>query len=171
MGFHASRVPALREVIRRGRPACKEFHLERSVLWSCFAKPRQATIGGVMKLSALDYFGNALITQVRDATVKHWDMVIEGKMKDAVSTGTHRSIAGQQQITKELVSELIPLVVDACVHRFLVMLDAEAGRMKLVVGSSDTPVTDLAAESDGLAGELYGDRGWISRFSKERGQF
>ena len=34
-----------------------------------------------MNEDILDYFGNILITEVRDETITSWDMILNGKMK------------------------------------------------------------------------------------------
>ena len=42
--------------------------------------------------TALDYFGEVLVRQVRDQAVADWDMIIDGRMKDAASEQIRRKL-------------------------------------------------------------------------------
>jgi hypothetical protein len=45
----------------------------------------------------------------------------------------------------------------------------EESEIRVVVCAGNEAVEDINKLSDGLAGELYGDEGWMARFSKEKG--
>lgn len=118
-----------------------------------------------MAKQALDYFGEVLMQQVRDAAIAHWKMVVDGKMKDESSKQIFAKIK-QAKLDKEVLSEIISKTVDTCLHNFLWMLEQEEENVIVSVSHEDITVSNVAEESDGLAGELYGNNGWIKRFSK-----
>ena len=60
-------------------------------------------------------------------------------------------------------SETIREGIDETIHDFLAALEGESypeGRIKLLVDG-----IDIASQSDGLAGELFGETGWLKRYS------
>jgi hypothetical protein len=124
-----------------------------------------------MKSDALNYFGRVLMERVRDAAIRHWDMVITGKMKDAGSKEVYDMIRAQGQDAGEAIKSVIPGVVDTCIHNLLRMLEEEQERIKVAVRAGELGVADLAETSDGLTGELYGEKGWIRRLSRERARW
>ncbi len=61
---------------------------------------------------------------------------------------------------------LVAAVVDSTLHHLLRTLQNDS-HVRIAVSLGSTEVSNLAKISDGLAGELYSDEGWIARFSKE----
>lgn len=59
----------------------------------------------------------------------------------------------------------VPEMVDQVIHKFLVAME-ESADVEIVIGSAGVSEVRASEESDGLAGEPHGDRGWIARFSK-----
>jgi hypothetical protein len=114
----------------------------------------------------LDTFGEILIKKVRDVTIHNWDNIIDGKMKGQRSKEIREklSIFNDEQI--EVLKELFPMVVDSTLHHLLWTLEQEDG-IKLSV-EVDQKVNSIRDISDGLAGELYTEDGWIMRFSEKR---
>jgi len=111
-------------------------------------------------MNALDEFGKRLMEKVRDEVVSDWEMILSGAMKGERAERIRATLESNPQA----IQAALPDVVDSVLHRLLSWFEAdqefelcakEAGELK--------PMTE---ESDGLAGELYGSRGWISRFSK-----
>jgi len=118
-----------------------------------------------MTRKGLDKFGETLMTHVRDEAIADWDMIIEGKMKDALSQRIARAVAKSPE-QKALIHQLIPQIVDTTLHHLLWTLEQD-NLLELQVHEESGETTNIAEESDGLAGDLYD---WLPRFSKQRYQ-
>src|SRR6266508_2720070 len=118
-----------------------------------------------MTRKGLDKFGETLMTHVRDEAIADWDMIIEGKMKDALSQRIARAVAKSPE-QKALIHQLIPQIVDTTLHHLLWTLEQD-NSLELQVHEESGETTNIAEESDGLAGDLYD---WLPRFSKQRYQ-
>lgn len=116
-----------------------------------------------MASEMVDEFGRRLIQMVRDQTIEDWRMIVDGKMKGERAERL-RSMIGDGDASR--INELVPEIVDSALHHLLVWLEEDTNfHISAVIG--DKKVSDLADESDGFAGELYTDRGWVVRFSKK----
>lgn len=114
----------------------------------------------------LDTFGEILIKKVRDVAIHNWDSIIDGKMKGQRSKEIREmfSIFNDEQI--EVLKDLFPMVVDSTLHHLLWTLEQEdAIELSVEVDQKAKRIRDI---SDGLAGELYTEDGWIMRFSEKR---
>ena len=118
-----------------------------------------------MKKDVLDYFGEMLISNVRDKTIASWDMMVNGKMKGITAQQVREKISSFSDEQKEILRWLTPQITDTCLHYLLTMFE-QSDELKLTVCIEQANV-DLKQISDGLAGELYTEDGWINRFSKE----
>lgn len=115
---------------------------------------------------ALDQFGDVLAKRVRDESISDWDMILDGRMKDAGSQQIRDQLE-RLQLSKDqidLLRRLIPKIVDTTLHHLLWTFEQEES-VDIAVKTPAGVVPSLREVSDGLAGELYG---WIPRFSKER---
>ncbi|MFD1425569.1 epimerase [Kroppenstedtia sanguinis] len=122
-----------------------------------------------MEEQALDKFGKMLMEKVRDMSIGEWDDVVNGKMKAPVLVELYEELASsfdKEQLN--ILSNLIPQIVDTTLHYTLACLEEEKDDVKVSVQVDQGTVDDLVEASDGLAGELYTEDGWIARFSKER---
>lgn len=119
-----------------------------------------------MSRAALDYFGSLIATRVRDEAIRDWDMILDGGMKDSDSQAIRARIDRLQMsgAALELLSDLIPRIVDTTLHHLLWTLEQEES-LDVAVRIESGVVSNLREVSDGLAGELCE---WIPRFSKER---
>jgi len=113
---------------------------------------------------ALDKFGEFVVANLRDAAIDHADSLLVGHWK---APGLQALQAELRRLTDEqraLVRRCVIDAVDSSLHDFLFALqeehDTEAG---IAVFVDSGPV---AAESDGLHAEPFGDEGWFARFSK-----
>jgi hypothetical protein len=120
-----------------------------------------------MSRAALDYFGELLITKVRDESISDWEMIIDGRMKGDHAGRMRAIVASFSQEERGVILSLIPHVVDSVLHRLLATFEEEDD-IRIAVVANGREVASLRDVSDGLAGELYSARGWIARFS-ERG--
>lgn len=110
----------------------------------------------------LNYFGKILISDVRDRTIHGFDMRITGMMKDEDSQKLYEEIKKMDNKQIELIKKIIPQIVDLSLHNMLCMIEENT---KIKVQIENECIDKI---SDGLAGELYSEDGWIQRFSKER---
>jgi predicted PhzF superfamily epimerase YddE/YHI9 len=120
-----------------------------------------------MSKKFLDYFGELLITRVRDKAILEWDMIVDGKMKDASSKEIKKNLMKFNAEQIDLVRRLIPQIVDTTLHHLLWTLEQEKS-IDVAVKTDSEVVPSIREISDGLAGELYTEDGWIMRFSKQR---
>lgn len=119
-----------------------------------------------MSKKALDQFGRLLMTKVRDEAISDWKMIVHGKMKGEVSEDTRKAVMSLGPRGPEVFLSLVPEIVDRVLHHLLWTLE-QSDTMRIAVQAGDESVENLRDVSDGLAGELHGDEGWIARFSKE----
>ena len=110
----------------------------------------------------LEFFGEIFISEVRDRTIRIFDKRIEGLMNDKASQDLHKEIQSLNSSQQEIVNTIVYQVTDLCIHNILSMFE-EHEELKLLFGNDN-----LIDMSDGLAGELYTDDGWIKKYSKQR---
>ena len=119
-----------------------------------------------MNENVLDYFGEILMLEVRDRTIRNWDMILDGKMKGSVAQQVRDKMLNFNREQIEVLKWLIPQIVDLNLHNLLAMVE-EHNEIKLGVYDGETN-KNINEISDGLAGELYTEDGWIKRFSENR---
>lgn len=120
-----------------------------------------------MKKNSLDILGQSLMKYVRDETISTWDRMISGNMKGLTAQKVKEKVSGLSEEQLEILKWIIPKIVDQGLHNLLVMFE-ECEELFLGVNTESGDVEDIKEESDGLAGELYTEHGWITRFSNER---
>ncbi|TAA72665.1 epimerase [Planococcus salinarum] len=116
---------------------------------------------------ALDFFGKVLIEQVRDESIEDWERILGGKMKDEESQQLFNEVQSLHSEQLQLIMKLIPKVVDSTLHHFLWTLEQEEEVNIVITLEEENPI-NIRENSDGLAGELYTEDGWISRFSSKQ---
>jgi hypothetical protein len=101
---------------------------------------------------------------VRDEAIDHIERIIDGRMKgrDAVDI---RLLLQKQQQCESLLKVLLPYVVDVTLHTCLSLFEQE-DHLRLMARAADGDLVDVAEISDGLAGELYSEDGWIAKYSR-----
>lgn len=105
----------------------------------------QKTVSILRERVALDRFGRILMSRVRDEAIRHCDAAADAR----------------GGVT------LVPKIVDETLHRLLSMIgDEDMVALSVFAAGKEHP--SLREASDDLPGELYSERGWIARFSKER---
>ena len=106
-------------------------------------------------------FGKDLMKEVRDRTIRQYNKTIKGLMKAEDDQALFRRYESLDDNAKGLIKDLIPLIVDTSLHFTLCMIE-DSDDFTLCIGEDD--IRDL---SDGLAGELYGNEGWIAKYSSD----
>lgn len=120
-----------------------------------------------MSKDALDKFGSFLMTRVRDESISDFKMIIAGKMKGDDAERIRSALTGFSSDQLSVLSSIVPEVVDSVLHNLLWSLEQDED-VSLRVNLDNSESLDLNEISDGLAGELYGDYGWIETFSQEK---
>jgi hypothetical protein len=113
----------------------------------------------------LDIFGKELISEVRDRVIDRIYSILGGRLKSVGGQTMHEALSAMSSTEREVAKQFAIETVDATLHRFLVLI--EQSDMIDVRVKSFGEVVQLREISDGLAGELYSDQGWIARFSKQ----
>ncbi len=111
----------------------------------------------------LDVFGEILIKRVRDEAIEQWEKTIHGELKSEESQRLYKQISSSGQ--SELFNDLVPKIVDTTLHHLLWTF--EQNELIDIVANGDSKQISIKEISDGLAGELYTEDGWISRFSSK----
>lgn len=110
----------------------------------------------------LDKFGEFFIQNLRDRMFGRLEELLSGnapqvqQLQDQLAGFT----GAQKQVLRDMVEELIT----AGMHDLLFAIQEETdagGPIKVLVDGQE-----VAKLSDGLHGEIFGDKGWIVRFSK-----
>lgn len=115
---------------------------------------------------ASDSFGELLMSQVRDSQIQLWDETLAGRARHSNYRKVYEGL-GQSLDAEQLraVRDLIPYVVDNVIAQFLGVLEDEE-RVKIAVQVEGQPISSLYRPVDSLESALYGEDGWIARFSK-----
>jgi hypothetical protein len=115
-------------------------------------------------MSAKDRFGLFIMTKLRDRAIRTVDVLLAGEGKAPSIQQLQNELAALTKDQKDLIRRCVIDSVDDAVHDFLFALqeqtDDELGIAVLVDGENPAQL------SDGLQGELFGEEGWMARFSK-----
>lgn len=110
----------------------------------------------------LNEFGEVLIKEVRDRTIRLFDKKVQGVMKDKDSQLLFEKVSRLSEDQQLLINEIIPQIVDLSLHNMLCVFE-EHDEFQIVIDGEN-----IADISDGLSGELYTSDGWIEKFSEQR---
>jgi hypothetical protein len=116
----------------------------------------------------LERFGKILMERVRDQAILHWEKVLTGEMKDKSSKQLFEEFV--QTFTEEQQQRIVDIssqVVDTTLHYLLLAIEEE-NRIIVLTQNDEGEVVEIKKISDGLAGELYTEDGWILKYSKKR---
>ena len=113
-------------------------------------------------MSALDEFGEIFMEETRDVSIRIMDKKIDGTMKSESAKEFSEKISGFTDEQKEILKSVVSETVDQVLHYFLFMIE-EHEEIGLLYDD-----VNLNEESDGLAGELYTEDGWIEMYSSQR---
>lgn len=119
-----------------------------------------------MKNLALEAFGKVLITRVRDQSIDEWEKIFDGRMKSEPAKAIRKKIKNFSDDSMEVLKEIAPQIVDTVLSTMLSAFESEDG-IAISVNLKGVSVSNISEVSDGLAGELYGKRGWIAAYSKK----
>lgn len=111
--------------------------------------------------SALDNFGEVFISEVRDNTLETFERIFDGSMRGMTAEKMRDKISIFNEQEKNVLLWLLSKTADYCMHNMLFMLEEHEELELLYAGEN------IVEESDGLAGELYTEDGWIEKYSKK----
>ena len=110
--------------------------------------------------SNLNQFGQMIIERVRDKTIESFYSILYGNIKSKTANSFNEILKQVSMNDKNEIIRVIELVTDQCLFNFLDMIEKNTSLQVTLNGDS---ITEL---SDGLAGELYTEDGWIEKYSK-----
>ncbi|MCL1992124.1 MAG: hypothetical protein FWG66_04170 [Spirochaetes bacterium] len=111
-------------------------------------------------------FGALFIDRVWDNTVDTMGMIIDGKMKSERAQKLYAKINALDDNAKGVIKEVIMEAIGQNTFNVLQFFEEEE---EYIIGfNGEEGITDLKELSDGLAGELYSEDGWIEKYSKTK---
>jgi hypothetical protein len=128
-----------------------------------------------MQHEILDVLGRRLMSEYVNVLRKHAWSLLEGEEFAGASwyESQYGSLRTLDSAQRNSVERLLDDVIVSSCHAILEILDKDRfvdqsleGRVSLKIVDKNGVEVDAASVSDGLSGELYGDRGWIERFGR-----
>lgn len=119
-----------------------------------------------MKQSALDVFGEIFISRVRDHSINQWEMILDGRMKSDAAKNVRKKIKNLHDDSQEVFTDLLPEIIDTAIFSMLVMFESEEG-IAVSINRKGVKADSINEISDGLAGELFSENGWIAKYSQK----
>lgn len=117
------------------------------------------------KREILDLAGERIVHFVRDDAIETYEQTEVGLTKAPQYQSLHRRLSELSEDQRVLVRDAVVKIVDLVLHNFLWVLEGGEG-LELLFRTGYGEVVNLTELSDGLAGELYSEDGWIARFSR-----
>lgn len=102
-----------------------------------------------------------LSLNLRDKMLHDLEMMLSGGWKAPELQELQTKLSGLTDAQKQTVRELCERIAAAGMHDLLFAISDSGGAVRVLVDGQD-----VAKFSDGLHGEIFGDDGWITRFSK-----
>ena len=112
----------------------------------------------------LDKFGAFFVQNLRDKVLSDVEMLLRGGWKAPELQELQTKLAGFTDSQKQIARELAERIITAGMHDLLFAIQEQAdagGAVRVLVDGQE-----ISKLSDGLHGEIFGDEGWIVRFSK-----
>jgi hypothetical protein len=111
----------------------------------------------------LEKFGAFFVQNLRDKMLYQLEMLLRGAWKAPDLLELQKKLSSFGDAEKQVVRDLADQMITAGMHDLLFALQEEAdaeGAIRLWVDG-----VEVAKLSDGLHGEIFGDEGWIVRYS------
>ena len=112
----------------------------------------------------LSDFGKEFINKVRDCTLSDFEMIVTGKMKSEEALSLHKKIMSLSPENMVILKEVVKNIIDR--ELFNILNFFEQSDEYLISHIDNDTYINLNELSDGLAGELYSDNGWIAKYSE-----
>jgi len=116
----------------------------------------------------LDKFGKIIIDNLRDKQIDYFKGLLEDKWKAEDLKELQQKLKQFNQEERKILNELIENILTHSIHDFLFSIqensDLDKG-LEILIDNEN-----VATLSDGLHGEIFGDEGWIQKFSKYKSE-
>ena len=112
----------------------------------------------------VEEFGDIFMEAVWDSSILQMEMILSGKMKSQEAQILNKKINKLSGDDKKLVKEIIAETIRRSIFNVLNFFDGEENYF--IGFDNGEKIINIKELSDGLAGELYGENGWIKRYSK-----
>ncbi|WP_111684371.1 DUF6547 family protein [Winogradskyella tangerina] len=114
----------------------------------------------------LDKFGKLIVEKLRDKQIDKFQGLLQGKWRDKESKDLHAKLSKLSQEQKQVVADVLEEALEGAMHDFLFAIQESANLdTELKVYMDNKNVAEL---SDGLHGEIFGEEGWVHRFSRHK---
>jgi hypothetical protein len=113
---------------------------------------------------SLDKFGEFFVQNLRDRMLHKLERLLGGKSKAPELQKLQSQLSGFTDDQKQVLCDAVEEVITSGMHDLLFAIQEHAdndGPFKVLVDGQE-----VAKLSDGLHGEIFGEDGWIVRFSK-----
>lgn len=118
--------------------------------------------------AVLDNFGKGLMQYSRDRSLGLASKILQGKMKSPNQRIVGETLQNLTPEERKAVEDLAKLLFNKMFFEFEQFLNAHP-EYKLVYSDGESEL-DLLELSDGLFGEMFGDDGWIEKYSEFDGK-
>ncbi|QLE02003.1 hypothetical protein HX109_10720 [Galbibacter sp. BG1] len=113
---------------------------------------------------SLDKFGQLIVKNMRDKQLDHLYGLLEGKWRAKETKSLQGKLSNFNEDERKTLLLLVDNILTHTMHDLLFVIqsnnDMGDGLKVLMDGEN------VAEISDGLQGEIFGDEGWIKKFSK-----
>jgi hypothetical protein len=112
----------------------------------------------------LKNFGAFVVQNLRDKMLDDLEMILRGAYKAPDFEKLQESVATFSDFEKQVVRDIAENIITTGMHDLLFALQEESdadGAIRLFVDGKE-----VAKLSDGLHGEIFGEDGWIVRYSR-----
>ncbi len=113
---------------------------------------------------ALDSFGEFFVRNTRDKMLFDLDMLLRGAWKAPGLQELQGKLSRLSDDEKEVIRQIVEKIATGGLHDLLFALQEQAdadGSVRVLVDGAEP-----AKLSDGMHGEIFGEDGWIARFSE-----
>ncbi|MBJ2123662.1 hypothetical protein [Flavobacterium sp. IB48] len=117
-----------------------------------------------MKEKLLNEFGKYLIEEVRDDSIFEFNEIVNN---NSISKENQYifELLKKSKVPKEDLIKIVTEMIDKCLFKTLFFFQSQE-EFTLTTKDQKGKVINLAEMSDGLSGEIYGENGWIKKFSE-----
>lgn len=116
----------------------------------------------------LDNFGKCLMQYCRDHSLSLVSKILQGKMRSPNQKAVGEALQNLTPEEKKAIEDLTKLLFNGITFQFEQFLNRHT-EYKLMYIDGDSSI-DLLDLSDGLFGEMFGEDGWIEKYSSFDGK-
>ncbi len=120
-----------------------------------------------MNDNLLEDFGKEFIKNVRDVSIEQYEMIQTGNLNSESAQNLFKILSSFDQEQKEKIDYVVKNIIDRVLHKTLYMF--EVSSLVAIVDKEEAEnngIEGIGDISDGLAGELYSEDGWIANYSE-----